>query len=59
MGCGTSIQVPGCDKYGNAGKFRNFSKRLKTIEMPTRIQQPYQELRQLTPSSNTNKKNKN
>jgi len=58
MDCGSSRQVPGCDKFGNAGKFRNFSKKLKTIENDTRINRPYQELRELTPSSNTNKKNK-
>jgi len=58
MGCGTSIQVPGCDKNGNKGKFRNYNTRLKQIKNDTKINRPYQELRQLTPSSNTNKKNK-
>ena len=48
MGCGTSTEVPSCNKYGNAGKFRNSSKKLKTLKNDTKINRPYQELRQLT-----------
>jgi hypothetical protein len=47
MKCGSSRQVPGCDKSGNAGKFRNYSQKLKTIENDTRIRRTRQELRQL------------
>ena len=57
IGCGSSSQVPGCNKSEAAkGKFKNYGIKLKAIENDTKITRPYQELRQLTPSSNTNKK---
>ena len=48
IGCGSSSQVPGCNKSEAAkGKFKNYGVKLKAIENDTKITRPYQELRQL------------
>ena len=48
MGCGYSSEVAACSKSEiKKGKFRNSSTKLKTLENDTRIDRPYQRLREL------------